>query len=168
MLVPTTLAVLGTLSSCPQVMMMQCWKSPIPPPIFNLCLWWIWGVPEASKIQYEKFGGRGVGGSGGGWFGKGKTGLGSRTTPRIMSSLRRRMRWGVQLKFQDPKDGSWGVCRLSVTCFRPGLLICKSAQKRPTGALISGSRPFVGEGDEWALVRESCRGKGREDECSFL
>ena len=30
---PTTLAVLGILSSCPRVMMMQCWKSQIPPPL---------------------------------------------------------------------------------------------------------------------------------------
>ena len=33
MLVPTTLAVLGILSSCPRVMTMQCWKSQIPPPL---------------------------------------------------------------------------------------------------------------------------------------
>ena len=32
-LVPTTLAVLGILSSCPRVMRMQCWKSQIPPPL---------------------------------------------------------------------------------------------------------------------------------------
>ena len=32
-LVPTTLAVLGVLSSCPRVMTMQCWKSKIPPPL---------------------------------------------------------------------------------------------------------------------------------------
>ena len=32
-LVPTTLAVLGVLSSCPRVMTMQCWKSQIPPPL---------------------------------------------------------------------------------------------------------------------------------------
>ena len=32
-LVPTTLAVLGILSSCPRVMTMQCWKSQIPPPL---------------------------------------------------------------------------------------------------------------------------------------
>ena len=146
MLVPTTLAVLGTLSSCPQVMMMQCWKSPIPPPIFNLCLWWIWGVPEASKIQYEKFGGRGVGGSGGGWFGKGKTGLGSRTTPRIMSSLRRRMRWGVQLKFQDPKDGSWGD--LSTISHLFSNLACQFARVLRSGPLAHWSRdrvPLVGK-----------------------
>ena len=30
---PTTLAVLGILSSCPRVMTMQCWKSQIPPPL---------------------------------------------------------------------------------------------------------------------------------------
>ena len=30
---PTTLAVSGILSSCPRVMEMQCWKSPIPPPL---------------------------------------------------------------------------------------------------------------------------------------
>ena len=30
---PATLAVLGILSSCPRVMTMQCWKSPIPPPL---------------------------------------------------------------------------------------------------------------------------------------
>ena len=33
MLVPTTLAVLGILSSCPRVMTTQCWKSKIPPPL---------------------------------------------------------------------------------------------------------------------------------------
>ena len=31
MLVPTTLAVSGIRSSCPRLMTMQCWKSPIPP-----------------------------------------------------------------------------------------------------------------------------------------
>ena len=38
---PTTLAVLGILSSCPRVMTMQCWKSQIPPPLstrLRVCL----------------------------------------------------------------------------------------------------------------------------------
>ena len=30
---PTTIAVLGILSSCPRVMTIQCWKSQIPPPL---------------------------------------------------------------------------------------------------------------------------------------
>ena len=30
---PTTLVVLGILSSCPRVMTMQCWKSQMPPPL---------------------------------------------------------------------------------------------------------------------------------------
>ena len=33
LIVPTTLAVMGILSSCPRVMTMQCWKSQIPPPL---------------------------------------------------------------------------------------------------------------------------------------
>ena len=49
MLVPTTLAVLGILSSCPRVMTMQCWKSQIPPPLstrLRIVMDWFWPQPD--------------------------------------------------------------------------------------------------------------------------
>ena len=55
MFVPTTLAVMGLLSSCPRVMTMQCLKSPIPPPLSTrLCVylwvgWFVGFVPAKRK-----------------------------------------------------------------------------------------------------------------------
>ena len=57
-LVPTTLAVMGILSSCPRVMTMQCWKSQIPPPLSTrlqavigfLVLCW----PKRKEIRLSK------------------------------------------------------------------------------------------------------------------
>ena len=50
--VPTTLAVLGILSSCPRVMTMQCWKSQIPPPLstrLRIIIGWFFGFVLTKK-----------------------------------------------------------------------------------------------------------------------
>ena len=61
-LVPTTLAVLGILSSCPRVMTMQCWKSQIPPPLSTrlqvYCCWlvfWFCADQKEKKHDLAKF-----------------------------------------------------------------------------------------------------------------
>ena len=57
-LVPTTLAVLGILSSCPRVMTMQCWKSQIPPPLstrpFVRCLFFSCAAPKRKETRLSK------------------------------------------------------------------------------------------------------------------
>ena len=61
-LVPTTLAVLGILSSCPRVMTMQCWKSQIPPPLSTrlrvyclLLVFWFCADQKEKKHDLAKF-----------------------------------------------------------------------------------------------------------------
>ena len=54
MLVPTTLAVLGILSSCPRAMTMQCWKSQIPPPL-STRLRVVIGSHNACRFGYPFF-----------------------------------------------------------------------------------------------------------------
>ena len=55
-LVPTTLAVLGILSSCPRVMTMQCWKSQIPPPLstrLRVCLLVFWFCADQKEKKHD-------------------------------------------------------------------------------------------------------------------
>ena len=61
-LVLTTLAVLGTLSSCPRVMTMQCWKTQIPPPpstrlraVCSLFVFWFCADQKEKKHDSAKF-----------------------------------------------------------------------------------------------------------------
>ena len=62
MIVPTTLAVMGILSSCPRVMTMQCWKSQIPPPlstrlraVCSLFVFWFCADQKEKKYDSAKF-----------------------------------------------------------------------------------------------------------------
>ena len=61
-LVPTTLAVMGILSSCPRMMTMQCWKSQIPPPlstrlriVYCIFIFWFCADQKEKKHDSAKF-----------------------------------------------------------------------------------------------------------------